>query len=51
MSSMRKSTLPPRDRADNQAIKSVYCGGVPVVQNGRHVAREAIVERYRHLQV
>ena len=26
--------------ADNAAIKTVYCGGVPVVQNGRHVARE-----------
>jgi formimidoylglutamate deiminase len=34
--------------ADNRAIKSVYCGGVPVVQNGRHVARDAIVTRYRH---
>ena len=26
--------------ADNSAIRSVYCGGVPVVQNGRHKDRE-----------
>jgi formiminoglutamate deiminase len=33
--------------ADNAAIKSVYCGGVPVVQNGRHKDREQISARYR----
>ena len=33
--------------ADNAAIKSVYCGGVPVVQNGRHVARDGLSARYR----
>ena len=33
--------------ADNSAIKSVYCGGVPVVQNGRHKERESIAARYR----
>ena len=33
--------------ADNAAIKSVYCRGVPVVQNGRHVAREELAQRYR----
>jgi formimidoylglutamate deiminase len=33
--------------ADNAAIKSVYCGGVPVVQNGRHKERERISARYR----
>ena len=33
--------------ADNAAIKTVYCGGVPVVQDGRHVAREALSQRYR----
>ncbi len=33
--------------ADNAAIKTVYCGGVPVVQNGRHVAREELSQRYR----
>jgi formiminoglutamate deiminase len=33
--------------ADNAAIKSVYCRGVPVVQNGRHVAREELSQRYR----
>jgi formiminoglutamate deiminase len=32
--------------ADNAAIKSVYCGGVPVVQNGRHKDRERIARRY-----
>ena len=26
--------------ADNAAIKTVYCDGVPVVQDGRHVARD-----------
>jgi formimidoylglutamate deiminase len=31
--------------ADNTAIKTVYCGGKPVVQNGRHVARDAILIR------
>ena len=36
--------------ADNAAIKSVYCGGVPVVQNGRHVARDAIARRYRQVR-
>ena len=33
--------------ADNAAIKSVYCGGVPVVQNGRHKDRESLLARYR----
>ena len=33
--------------ADNAAIKTVHCGGVPVVQNGRHVAREELSQRYR----
>ena len=32
--------------ADNAAIKTVYCGGLPVVQNGRHVAREPLSQRY-----
>src|SRR5258708_19369636 len=32
--------------ADNSAIKSVYCRGVPVVQNGRHVARDELSQRY-----
>ncbi len=32
--------------ADNAAIKTVYCRGVPVVQNGRHVAREELGRRY-----
>jgi formiminoglutamate deiminase len=36
--------------ADNSAIKSVYCGGVPVVQNGRHIARDAIVNRFHRVQ-
>jgi formiminoglutamate deiminase len=33
--------------ADNSAIRSVYRGGVPVVQNGQHVARDSLVSRYR----
>jgi formiminoglutamate deiminase len=33
--------------ADNAAIRSVYRGGVPVVQNGRHRERERIIARYR----
>ncbi len=33
--------------ADNAAIKSVYRGGVPVVQSGRHKERERLSERYR----
>jgi len=33
--------------ADNTAIKTVYCRGVPVVQNGRHVARDELAQRYR----
>jgi formiminoglutamate deiminase len=32
--------------ADNAAIKTVYCRGVPVVQNGRHVARDELGQRY-----
>ena len=32
--------------ADNSAIKSVYCRGVPVVQNGRHLARDELSRRY-----
>ncbi len=33
--------------ADNGAIKTVYRGGIPVVQQGRHRDREAITGRYR----
>ena len=33
--------------ADNAAITTVYSGGVPVVREGRHVARDAIAARYR----
>ena len=33
--------------ADSAAIKSVYCSGVPVVQNGRHKDRDQIAARYR----
>jgi formimidoylglutamate deiminase len=33
--------------ADNAAIRSVYCRGVPVVQNGRHTEREHLTARYR----
>ncbi len=33
--------------ADNEAIKTVYCRGVPIVQNGRHVARDELSARYR----
>lgn len=33
---------------DNAAIKSVYCGGLPVVQNGRHKARDRLAERFRN---
>ena len=33
--------------ADNAAIKTVYRGGIPVVQQGRHRDRDAIVARYR----
>ncbi len=33
--------------ADNGAIKSVYRGGLPVVQQGRHRDRDAIMARYR----
>jgi hypothetical protein len=32
--------------SDNRAVRTVYSGGVPVVREGRHVAREAIVARY-----
>jgi cytosine/adenosine deaminase-related metal-dependent hydrolase len=32
--------------ADNAAIKTVYCRGVPVVQNGRHIARDDLGQRY-----
>ncbi len=35
--------------ADNAAIKTVYCRGVPVVQNGRHVARDELSARYREV--
>src|SRR4030095_8057034 len=35
--------------ADNAAIKTVYCRGVPVVQNGRHVARDVLSARYRRI--
>jgi formiminoglutamate deiminase len=33
--------------ADNAAIKTVYRHGAPVVQDGRHVAREVLTQRYR----
>ena len=33
--------------ADSSAIKTVYRGGLPVVQQGRHRDRDAIVARYR----
>ncbi|MBV8392322.1 MAG: formimidoylglutamate deiminase [Alphaproteobacteria bacterium] len=33
--------------ADNRAVKTVYAAGKPVVQNGRHVERDGIVDRYR----
>jgi cytosine/adenosine deaminase-related metal-dependent hydrolase len=36
--------------ADNAAIRTVYCSGKPVVQNGRHVARDAIAARYRRVR-
>lgn len=32
--------------ADSAAIKSVYCRGVQVVRDGRHIARQAIASRY-----
>lgn len=32
--------------ADNAAIRSVYRGSVPVVQNGRHKERERVAARY-----
>ncbi|MCX7366177.1 MAG: formimidoylglutamate deiminase [Alphaproteobacteria bacterium] len=32
--------------ADNSAIRSVYCGGVHVVANGRHVERDRLRQRY-----
>jgi cytosine/adenosine deaminase-related metal-dependent hydrolase len=31
---------------DNAAIKTVFCRGKPVVQNGRHVARDTIAAHY-----
>jgi formimidoylglutamate deiminase len=37
--------------ADNSAIKSVYCHGVPVVLNGRHVARDELDQRYRKVLI
>ncbi|MDP1748699.1 MAG: formimidoylglutamate deiminase [Reyranella sp.] len=37
--------------ADNAAIKTVYRGGIPVVQQGRHRDRDAIVARYRKMLV
>lgn len=33
--------------SDSAAIKTVYSAGVPVVQDGRHVARDAVAARYR----
>jgi formimidoylglutamate deiminase len=33
--------------ADNAAVRSVYRGGVPVVQNGQHKEHDRIVARYR----
>jgi formimidoylglutamate deiminase len=35
--------------ADNGAVRSVYCNGIPVVQNGRHKERERIEGRYRRV--
>ena len=35
--------------ADNAAIRTVYRGGIPVVQQGRHRDRDAIVARYRRV--
>ncbi len=32
--------------ADNSAIDSVYCNGVPVVQQGRHKERDRVADRY-----
>lgn len=32
--------------ADNTAIRTVFCAGKPVVQNGRHVDRDTIAARY-----
>ena len=32
--------------ADNAAIGSVYCNGVPVVQQGRHKERDRVIARY-----
>ena len=37
--------------ADNAAIRTVYRGGVPVVQQGRHRNRDAILARYRKVLV
>lgn len=37
--------------ADNAAIKTVYRSGIPVVQQGRHRDRDAIVARYRKMLV
>ena len=37
--------------ADNAAIKTVYRGGIPVVQQGRHRDRDTIVARYRKMLV
>ncbi len=37
--------------ADNAAVRSVYRGGVPVVQQGRHRNRDAILARYRKVLV
>ena len=32
--------------ADNSAIRTVFCSGVPVVRDGRHVERERVRQRY-----
>ncbi|MBS0540827.1 MAG: formimidoylglutamate deiminase [Proteobacteria bacterium] len=34
--------------ADNAAVRSVYCGGVPVVQQGRHKDRDGLLAKYRN---
>ena len=33
--------------ADNSAVRTVYCGGVPMVQNGRHKDHDRLADRYR----
>jgi cytosine/adenosine deaminase-related metal-dependent hydrolase len=33
--------------ADNGAVRDVFCGGVRVVEGGRHRERDAVLARYR----